>query len=64
MKFKHLDYKIQNINEGRLSSKEMDEIEKYLFSLKSDDKKFLRKELMSKFKKLSDKDIDLFLELI
>lgn len=64
MKFSQFDYKVRNISEGTMTSKEMDEVEKYLFSLKTDDKKVVRKSLKDKFKKLSDKDLDLLIDLM
>lgn len=64
MKFANFDYKVQNVTEGNMSSKEMDEVEKYLFSLKTDNPKEIRKSLKDKFKKLSDKDIDLMIDLL
>lgn len=64
MKFKHFDFKVQQIKEGNMTSAEMDKVEEYLFSLKTDDVKEIRKLLKSKFKKLSDKDVDLLIELI
>jgi len=64
MKFQDFDYKVQKVREGIMTSKEMDDVEKYLFSLKTDDQKVIRKSLKDKFKKLSDKDIDLLLDLL
>lgn len=64
MKFSQFDYKVRNISEGTMTSKEMDEVEKYLFSLKTDDKKVVRKSLKDRFKKLSDKDLDLLIDLM
>lgn len=64
MKFANFDYKVQNVTEGNMSSKEIAEVEKYLFSLKTDNPKEIRKSLKDKFKKLSDKDIDLMIDLL
>lgn len=64
MKFQDFDYKVQKVREGIMTSKEIDDVEKYLFSLKTDDQKVIRKSLKDKFKKLSDKDIDLLLDLL
>lgn len=64
MNFNHFDYKVQNIREGKMSSADMDKVEKYLFSLKTDDPKEVRKALKTKFKKLSDKDLDLLISLL
>lgn len=64
MKFSTFDYKVKQISEGNLTSAEMDKIEAFVLNLKTDNKKVARKSLKDKFKKLSDKDIDLFMELI
>ena len=64
MNFKHFDFKVQQIREGNMTSAEIDKVEKYLFSLKTDNPKEIRKLLKSKFKKLSDKDLDLFIDLL